>query len=83
MGDVAKRIKQFFGEDPDFKIHENIGDETQLIESGVLDSFSVVKLMMFVEKEFNIKIDIEDLTEENISSLVKIEELVARKRQHK
>lgn len=76
---IIKKIKMFLEQDPSFRSLGEISDEMQLVESGALDSFTVVKLMIFVEKEFNIKIDLADLTEENVASLKSIEKLIAEK----
>jgi acyl carrier protein len=75
---IIYEIKNFFKTDPDFKSTE-IDENTPLIETGLLDSFSVIKLVTFLETTFNIKIEIADLNEENIFNMKKIEELVIRK----
>lgn len=76
---IIEKIKKYLKEDPDFLIQENIPEDASLVDAGILDSFSIVKLMMFVEKEFDIKIEVEDLTEDNISTLKNIEALILRK----
>jgi acyl carrier protein len=76
---VINTIKEFFKKDPDFKIRGEISEDTSLIELGVLDSFSMVKLVAYLESAFNIKIEISDLTEENMESLKTIEALVIKK----
>lgn len=76
---VIEKIRKFLEEDPQFRITKEINKDTPLIETGVLDSFSVVKLMMFIEKEFSITVDVADLTEENVSTLGNIEKMVSFK----
>ena len=76
---VIEKIRKYLEEDPQFRISKEINNDTLLIEAGVLDSFSVVKLMMFIEKEFSVTIDVADLTEENVSTLGNIEKLVSSK----
>ena len=76
--DIKKMIidyikKEYTEEDSDQKITE----ETKLISSGIVDSFSMVSLKMFLEKKFQIKIPDEKATPEafdsvnNIISLLK------------
>lgn len=50
--------KEYLDEDSDQEITEN----TPLISSGIVDSFSMVSLKTFLEKKFNIKIPDEKAT---------------------
>jgi acyl carrier protein len=75
---IIETLKNYFKTDPDFKFGPEIDENTSLIESGLLDSFSIVKLVTFLEKTFNIKVEIEDLTEENMDSMKSIEALITR-----
>jgi acyl carrier protein len=76
---VIDKIRKYLKEDLKFSFQGEISDSAPLIESGMIDSFSAVKLMMFIEEEFNIKIEAEDLTKENIFTLKNIEALILRK----
>jgi acyl carrier protein len=66
--DVSKIIidyikKEYLEEDSTVAVT----DQTKLISSGIVDSFSMVSLKMFLEKRFQIKID----SVSNIISLLK------------
>lgn len=50
-----------------------------LIDSGILDSLGIMKLISFVEERFSVKITDEDLLPENFESIGKIQALVLRK----
>lgn len=52
--------KEYLEEDNEEEIDEN----TPLISSGIVDSFSMVSLKTFLEKKFNIKIPDEKATPE-------------------
>ena len=51
---------EYLDEDSDQEVNEN----TPLISSGIVDSFSMVSLKTFLEKKFNIKIPDEKATPE-------------------
>ena len=53
--------------------------DTQLIEQEVLDSLAIFSMVTFLEDEFSITIEPEDVTLENFSSIPAIEALVAEK----
>lgn len=60
--------KEYLDEDTDEEIDEN----TPLISSGIVDSFSMVSLKTFLEKKFNIKIPDEKATTEAFDSVTNI-----------
>ena len=41
----------------------DFNDETNLFESGIIDSFGVIELISFIEKEFSINISNEEIME--------------------
>jgi acyl carrier protein len=57
--------KEYLDEDSD----EVIAEDTKLISSGIVDSFSMVSLKMFLEKKFQIKIPDEKATPEAFDSI--------------
>lgn len=60
--------KEYLDEDSD----QVITEDTQLISSGIVDSFSMVSLKMFLEKKFKIKIPDEKATPEAFDSVTSI-----------
>ena len=68
--DVKKSIidyvkKEYLDEDSD----EAVTEDTRLISSGIVDSFSMVSLKIFLEKKFQIKIPDERATPEAFDSV--------------
>ncbi len=57
---------------------ETIAFEEDLIESGLLDSLSLVQLMVALEEEFNIRIEPEDLNFEDYRSVKSMSEMISR-----
>lgn len=80
MDNVQEQVRQFIlenflpGEDP-----RNLTDETELKESGILDSLSTLKLVSFLEERFGVEFEANDLEAGNLSSLASIERLVRSK----
>ena len=50
--------------------------DTDLLESGILDSFQLVELLFQLESEFGIRIAIEDIDLEDLRTLERIARLV-------
>jgi acyl carrier protein len=57
--------------------HTDIGDEDDLIDSGIIDSLGIFQLVAFLEDRFGIAIGDEEITPENFGSVMAIERLVA------
>jgi methoxymalonate biosynthesis acyl carrier protein len=51
--------------------------DTDLIESGILDSFQFVELLLQLERHFGFRMKIEDIDLEDLRSLARIARLVA------
>lgn len=65
----------FLGDDP-----SQLHGSSSLIEAGVIDSTGVLELVGFLEEDFEIRIDDEDLVPENLDSVDNIVHFVERKR---
>jgi acyl carrier protein len=55
-----------------------IDDETLLFSTALLDSFSMVELISFIEKEANIKMSPTDVNLDNLDSLSRILNFIER-----
>ena len=55
---------------------DNIDNDTLLLESGILDSLSILYLISELEEKLNIKINLEDVEEKNFQNIDCIAELV-------
>lgn len=53
--------------------------ETRLMESGILDSLNIFKLILFMEEQFSFKIQAEEIVIENFETLNTLKTLVQRK----
>src|SRR4029077_20969890 len=60
---------------------EEIPLEQSLLEAGILDSYGIVDLMTFLEREFGLTIPDEDVTKEKLGSIRKMARYVGTRRQ--
>ncbi len=67
-------IGEYVDEDDDLKIE----DDTPLISSGIVDSFSMVSLKVFLEKKYDIKLPDEEATPEAFDTVNSIVALVKK-----
>jgi len=65
---IAKFIQRELSKDKE----QNIGQDTMFISSGLVDSFSLIRLLVFIEDEFGIVIPDEAATAEAMDSVALI-----------
>jgi len=58
-----------------------IGQDIDLLDQTILDSFSVVQMALFIQERFQIELEAEDLVRANLANLSRMVELIRRKRQ--
>jgi acyl carrier protein len=54
--------------------------DVDLLETKILDSFSVVQLAVFIEEHFSIELEAEDLVRANLAKLSSIIALIEKRR---
>ena len=54
-------------------------NDTPLLKSGILDSLSLLKLVLFIEKNFSVRVEPEELIPENFASVDAICNFVSSK----
>lgn len=80
MSDIKNVLRGYIlenllpGENP-----ANLTDDTELKESGILDSMSTLKLVTFLEGQYQIEFEAADLEPANLSSISTLERLVRSK----
>ncbi len=74
--EILAMTKSFVGR---FVRNTDIGDDHDLFASGLVNSLFAMQLVLFVEKEFQFKVENEDLDYENFKSLNAITGFISRK----
>ena len=75
MDEIKKKVREFLNKN---KSMEGIKDQDDLFQQGYVDSLFALQLIMFLEKEFKIRIKNKEIKEDNFRSVEKIEETVLR-----
>ena len=80
MDEIKQQIRQFLSELlPDGKM-SNLGDDTPLRTSGILDSMALLRLVGLVEEKFGIEVSAYEAGIENFDRIDDIAAFVQRKR---
>jgi len=80
QGDVKGRVRKYIVDNIVMASMDDLTDEASLLQLGILDSTGVLELIMFIEENFEIKVEEPEMVPENLDSLNGIATYVGRKR---
>ena len=72
---IATELIDYLNRDP--RVEGSIGPDTELVESGRIDSLTILDLVVFVEERYGVALTAEDLTPLNLSTVTALSTLVA------
>ena len=80
MEQIKQSVKKFILEDILFEDNEDaLNYDDSFLEKGIIDSTGVLELVRFVEEEFDISVDDEELIPENLDSVNNLAKFVKEK----
>ena len=74
--DILKKTRTFLGK---YVRNREVSDDVGIFETGLVNSLFAMQLVMFVEKEFGIAVEDDDLDLANFASINAIADFVERK----
>jgi acyl carrier protein len=78
--EVKDAVRQFITKNFYVPNPSELGDDVSFLDTGIIDSTSVLELTAFLEETFHIKIEDDELVPENLDSLGAVAAFVARKK---
>ena len=78
--EIKNKIKEYIAKNLLFS-NDGYGypEDASFLEEGIVDSQGVMELVMFVEEEFKVTVDDEDITPDNFDSVSLLADYVQRK----
>jgi acyl carrier protein len=78
LDEVTKLVKRVILDSAGVEI--DLGPEEPLLDSGYLDSLTILQLFVEIHSELGVQVQLEDMTEESFASLKSLTELVEQYR---
>jgi acyl carrier protein len=75
QNEILEKTKSFMAQ----FINVNVADDEDIFASGLVNSLFAMQLVLFIEKEFSIKVENEDLDYDNFRTLNAIVGFIERK----
>ena len=79
MTEIKQKIKTFITENFLFGNDDGMTDDSSFLEEGIIDSTGVLELVTYLEEEFNINIQDDELIPENLDSINNVTAFLQRK----
>ena len=80
MEQIRQSVKKFILEDILFEDNDDaLNYDDSFLEKGIIDSTGVLELVRFVEEEFNVSVEDEELIPENLDSVNNLAKFVKGK----
>jgi len=79
MSEIKEKVKAFIVENFLFGEEGDLKEDTSFLEEGIIDSTGVLEMVDFLEEEFGISIEDEELIPENLDSLKNIAAYLEKK----
>jgi acyl carrier protein len=74
-------IKNFIRTELIYDDEKDFDENTNLIDRGIVDSMSLGRLIAFIEENYDIRVQDEDIVPENFSSLNKISTFISERKE--
>lgn len=75
MTDAMEQLVHFVREEVGYT--GDLDSNIDLLDENILDSFSIVEIATFIQTNFDLELEAEDLTRENFSSLARMNDLIS------
>ena len=79
MNELKNKIRQFIVENFLFGQDNGLKDDTSFLDEGIIDSTGILELVSFLEEEFSISVEDEELIPENLDSIMNVVAYLERK----
>ena len=66
---MKEKIRTFIVENFLFGQDEGLNDDSSFLDEGIIDSTGILELVNFLEEEFSVTVDDEELIPENLDSI--------------
>ena len=79
MNEIRAKIRGFVVENFLFGNEDGLKDDTSFLDEGIIDSTGILEMVSYLEEEFSISVDDEELVPENLNSINNVVAYLERK----
>jgi len=79
MSETRDKIRAFIMENFLFGNDQGLNDDTSFLDEGIIDSTGILELVSFLEEEFSISVEDEEILPENLDSIKNVTAYLEKK----
>jgi acyl carrier protein len=79
MKEIRDKVRAFIVENFLFGNEDGLKDDSSFLDEGIIDSTGILELVSFLEEEFGIAVEDEELIPENLDSIANVTAYLERK----
>lgn len=79
MSEERDRVRAFIVENFLFGSEDGLEDDSSFLDEGIIDSTGILELVSFLEEEFGIAVEDEELIPENLDSIANVTAYLEKK----
>lgn len=79
MSETRDKIRAFIMENFLFGNDQGLNDDTSFLDEGIIDSTGILELVSFLEEEFDISVEDDEILPENLDSIKNVVAYLERK----
>lgn len=80
MEEIKSKIRSFIVENFLFGESDGFSDDASFLDEGIIDSTGVLELVSFLEENYAIHVDDDEMIPDNLDSVDKVAQYIVRKR---
>ena len=77
--EIVEKIRYYISDHFLVDFDDEINDYTDLFKAGIIDSFGFIELVVFLEKNFNVKFKVEELVSNGLNSIKNMTAIIINK----
>lgn len=79
MSETRDKIRAFIMENFLFGNDQGLNDDTSFLDEGIIDSTGILELVSFLEEEFDISVEDDEILPENLDSITNVTAYLEKK----
>lgn len=79
MGDIREQLRSYIVDNFLFGDDDGFDDSVSFLDTGIIDSTGILELITFLEEQFPIKVNDDELIPENLDSISKLIDFIGKK----
>jgi len=79
QSEIIKQVTEFIEQNFVYDQEMNLNKDESLLDSGLVDSTGILEVVSFLEQNYNVSVEDDEMVPDNLDSITKISNFINRK----